>query len=49
MHSRVSNLFSGVARTYPGGRAANPEDQNEEENQENLRKNERTYGKMRKA
>ena len=30
---------SGVARAFPGGRAAHPEDQNEEENKENLRKN----------
>ena len=38
---------NGVARAFPGGRAAHPEDQNEEENKENLRKNERTYRKMR--
>ena len=30
---------SGVARAFPGGRATHPEDQNEEENKENLRKN----------
>ena len=41
-------FHSGVARAFPGGRAAHPEDQNEEENKENLRKNERTYRKMRK-
>ena len=39
---------SGVARAFRGGRVAHPEDQNEEENEENLRKNERNYGKMRK-
>ena len=43
---RVSN--SGVARAFTGGRAAHPEDQNEEENEENLRKNESKYLKMRK-
>ena len=41
-------LASGVARAFPGGRAAHPEDQNEEENEEKLRKNERSYRKMRK-
>ena len=41
-------IISGVARAFPGGRAAHPEDQNEEENEENLRKNGRTYRKMRK-
>ena len=30
-------VTSGVARTFPGGQAAYPEDQNEEENEENLR------------
>ena len=39
---------SGVARAFPGGRAAHLEDQNEEENEERLRKNKRTYRKMRK-
>ena len=39
---------SGVARAFPGGRAAHPEDQNEEENEEKLRKNEKSYRKMRK-
>ena len=39
---------SGVARTLLSGRAAHPEDQNEEENEENLRKNERNYRKMKK-
>ena len=38
-------ISSGVARAFPGGRVAHPEDQNEEEN---LRKNEGNYGKMRK-
>ena len=44
----VSVSYSGVARAFPGGRAAHPEDQNEEENEEKLRKNERSYRKMRK-
>ena len=39
---------SGVASAFPGGQAAHPEDQNEEENEENLRKNGRTYRKKRK-
>ena len=30
-------VASGVARAFPGGRAAHPENQNEEENEENLR------------
>ena len=34
----VYHLFSGVARTFP---LAHPEDYTEEENEENLRKNER--------
>ena len=42
------NICSGVVRAFQGGRAAHPEDQNEEENEENLRKNETTYRKMRK-
>ena len=29
---------SGIARTFPGGQAAHPEDQIEEENEEILRK-----------
>ena len=32
-------VFSGVARAFPGGRLAHPEDQNEEENEKILRKN----------
>ena len=43
----IQGKTSGIARTFPGGRAAHPEDQNEEENEENLRKHERTYMKMR--
>ena len=31
-------IFSGVARAFPGGRAAHPEPQIEEENEEKLRK-----------
>ena len=45
---RFSVRLSGVARAFPDGQAAHPEDQNEEENEENLRKNGRTYRKMRK-
>ena len=40
--------FSGVARAFPGGRTAHREDQIEEENEEILRKNEKTYRRMRK-
>ena len=40
--------ISGVATAFPGGLAAHLEDQNEEENEENLRKNEGRYRKMRK-
>ena len=36
--------LSGIARAF----RADPEDQNEEENGENLRQNERNYTKMRK-
>ena len=39
---------SGVARAFPGGRVAHPEGQNEEENEEKLRKNERKHRKIRK-
>ena len=39
---------SGVARAFPGGRVTRPEVQNEEENEEKLRKNEGKYRKMRK-
>ena len=38
-------LCSGVARPFPGGWAAQPEAQNEEENEENLRKIEGNYKK----
>ena len=41
-------INSAVARAFPGVRVAHPEDQNEEDNEENLRKNEKTYRKMRK-
>ena len=44
----VRQYSSGVARAFPGGRAAHPEDQDEEENEENVRKNERNYRKMGK-
>ena len=39
---------SGVARAFPGGRAAHPEDKNEEENEESSRKNKKNYRKMGK-
>ena len=38
---------SGVASAFPGGRVAHLEDQNEEKNEEILRKNERKYRKIR--
>ena len=47
-HRGRGTFTSGVARAFPGGQAAHPEDQNEEENEEKLRKNGRTYRKMRK-
>ena len=34
-----SKRYSSVARAFPGGRVAHPEGQNEEENEETLRKN----------
>ena len=43
-----TGFSSGLARTFPGGRAAHPEIQNEEENEERLRKNKRTYKKLKK-
>ena len=44
----MPNITSGVARAFPGGRP-HPEDQNEEENEENLRKQMReTTGKLSK-
>ena len=43
-----NSLSSGVARAFPGGRVAHPEVQNEEENEEKLRKNEGKYRKIRK-
>ena len=41
-------VASGVARAFPGERAAHLEDQNEEENEENLRKYEINYRNMGK-
>ena len=41
-------IHSGLARAFLGGRVAHPEGQNEEENEEKLRKNERKHRKMRK-
>ena len=40
--------FSGVARAFPGGRAAHPENQIEEENEEKLRKIGENRRRMRK-
>ena len=37
-----------ACRAFPGGRLAQLEGQNEEENEEKLRKNERKHRKMRK-
>ena len=42
------NICSGVARAFLSEQVAHPEDQNEEENEESLRKNERNYRKMKK-
>ena len=39
-------LSSSVARAFPGGRVAHPESQNEEENEESLRKNEKKWSKF---
>ena len=39
------HVDSGIARAFLGGRAAHPEDQNEEENEENLRKKIQENGK----
>ena len=33
---KIADSISGVVRAFPGGRAAHPEDQNEEENEENF-------------
>ena len=43
----ISTPNSDIARASPGGQATHPEDQNEEENEERLRKNKRTYREMR--
>ena len=37
----ISYINSGMARAFLGGQAVQPEDQIEEENEENLKKNER--------
>ena len=42
----LSFVNSGVARAFPVGRLAHPEDQNEEENEDKLRKNEKNYRKI---
>ena len=46
------SVVSSVARAFPGGRVAHLEDQNEEKNENMLRKNEsnwlKFWGKMRK-
>ena len=46
--TRLANLYSGVARAFPGGRPAHPEPQIEEENGEKFRKDERKSRRMRK-
>ena len=40
--------LSGVARTFPGGRVAHPEGQNEEENEQSLRKHKKDDRDFRK-
>ena len=40
------HVVSGVARAFPGGRLAHPEDQNEEENKKSLRKNKQNWSKF---
>ena len=42
----ISDLLSGVARAFPGGRLAHPGSQNEEENKKGLRKNKKNYSKF---
>ena len=42
-------LISGVASVFPGGQIIHPDDQNEEENQEILRKNEGKYSETGKV
>ena len=41
MERTSRDLGSGVARAFPVGRVAHPEGQNEEENEQGLRKNEK--------
>ena len=43
---RYGKTNSGVARTFPGGRVAHPESQNEEENKYSLRKNKKNWPKF---
>ena len=40
------HVCSGIVRTFPGGRFARPEDQNEEENEKSLRKNKKYRSKF---
>ena len=42
--SRIN--YSVVARAFPGGRLAHPEGQNEEENENSLRKHKKTWSKF---
>ena len=44
--THTSLYGSGVARVFPGGRLAYPENQNEEENKESLRKNKENWSKF---
>ena len=41
-----SRINSVVARAFPGGRLAHPEGQNEEENENSLRKHKKTWSKF---
>ena len=44
-----THIISGIARAFhPGGKAAHPEDQNEEENEESIRKMWEATGKWGK-
>ena len=42
----MAYVCSGVARPFPGGRLAHPEVQNEEENEEKLRKMMKNWGNV---
>ena len=44
--SNMIACFIGVARTFPGGRVAHPEIQNEEENEQSLRENKKNSSRF---